>query len=226
MNKTLVISTIAGVLLVFALVGLFLWQTERNQVSPTVSPAPPAQTPPPLAPSPQSPAEVLDTSDWQTYRNDEFGFEVKYPPNFAVGICGWASADMQKPIAIGFDDAKLVNQGSVGCDIGLESYGIIFDFEMGSYVSREDAVRSFPLGTNDSLGPVEYINFNHYEFAKVQRFDSQALSDTFYVIQYPESNLFLSVDASPYNSVSPQTHETLDYNEIAGQMLATFRFVE
>jgi len=43
--------------------------------------APPiVQAPPPTpASTPQPQAEVLDTSNWQTYRNDEFGFEVKYP---------------------------------------------------------------------------------------------------------------------------------------------------
>ncbi len=43
MSKTLVIGTIAGVLLVFALVGLFLWQMQPS--------SPVQQTPPPPAPS-------------------------------------------------------------------------------------------------------------------------------------------------------------------------------
>ena len=35
-----------------------------------------------LPPSPQS--QPLDTANWQTYRNEEFGFEVKYPSEWTV----------------------------------------------------------------------------------------------------------------------------------------------
>ena len=50
----------------------------------TPAPAEPSSTAsqtPPVAPQPQT----LDTSNWQTYRNDEFGFEVKYPPYLTIG---------------------------------------------------------------------------------------------------------------------------------------------
>jgi len=50
--------------------------------------APVAQTPPPV-PSPQP--QTLDTSNWQTYRNDEFGFEMKYPSNWEIEEEGFIS---------------------------------------------------------------------------------------------------------------------------------------
>lgn len=49
---------------------------------PASSPTPTAQQTPPPAPEPQPQPEVLDTSGWKTYRNDEFGFEVRYPESF------------------------------------------------------------------------------------------------------------------------------------------------
>ena len=39
---------------------------------------------PSLTPAPTPQPQVLDTSGWQTYRNDEFGFEVKYPDGWRV----------------------------------------------------------------------------------------------------------------------------------------------
>lgn len=35
----------------------------------------------------QVPQEV-DASDWKTYRNEEFGFEAKYPNTWSVGLEG------------------------------------------------------------------------------------------------------------------------------------------
>ncbi|MEK7510498.1 MAG: hypothetical protein AAB567_03030 [Patescibacteria group bacterium] len=49
----------------------------------TMQPAPvepPSVVQQTLPPFPQS--QPLDTANWQTYRNEEFGFEVRYPPSY------------------------------------------------------------------------------------------------------------------------------------------------
>ena len=63
--KTLLV--VAVVAIVVSVGGILLLRT----IEPTPSPM--------LAPASQPQTEVLDTSNWQTYRSDEFGFEVKYP---------------------------------------------------------------------------------------------------------------------------------------------------
>lgn len=40
--------------------------------------------------------EKADTSDWKTYRNEEYGFDVKYPPGWTHGY--------DNPIAVGRDN--------------------------------------------------------------------------------------------------------------------------
>jgi len=85
----LVIGTIVGVVGIFALGGFLLWndvRNVRNQVSHT--PASEEQTSPPApAPSPQAvdnQQSTIDTFDWQTYRNAEFGFEFQYPATYEI----------------------------------------------------------------------------------------------------------------------------------------------
>ena len=37
-----------------------------------------------FSPPPPSPKEEIDTSNWKTYRNEEYGFEVKYPEEWEI----------------------------------------------------------------------------------------------------------------------------------------------
>lgn len=70
---------------VIAATGMFLLsQLPGSQQVPNPSPLP---TPPPtpISPSSSTPqAQELDTSGWLTYRNDEHGFELKYPKEATV----------------------------------------------------------------------------------------------------------------------------------------------
>ena len=86
--KTLLIVALIAVVL--SVVSILLLRNDvRNLVSHTPNPFP----------NPQNDQTVLDTSGWQTYRNDEFGFEVKYPISFTVASTGLS--DEQKRLEKG-----------------------------------------------------------------------------------------------------------------------------
>ncbi|HEX9722642.1 MAG TPA: hypothetical protein VGA53_05290, partial [Candidatus Paceibacterota bacterium] len=85
--KLLLIVTAVSVVLAAA--GIWLLQgVVRNQVSHT----PPVPSPQPQAMSDQQSA----ISDWQTYRNAEFGFEVKYPKNVEITYDSNTSIEFQE----------------------------------------------------------------------------------------------------------------------------------
>jgi hypothetical protein len=73
MNPKILIPAVIAVGVIVLLGGVFL-----------VSQTPVLQPSPTPIPTPQPAGKVPD--DWLTYRNEEFGFEVKYPPTHNVWI--------------------------------------------------------------------------------------------------------------------------------------------
>lgn len=78
MSKRLLILLTLG--LVIGLGAFVVWQKQRAVVPATTEPV---VTPEP-APAPVSPETPIDTSNWKTYRNEEYGFEFKLPLGWSI----------------------------------------------------------------------------------------------------------------------------------------------
>lgn len=77
------------VVIALGLGGYFAYRSTQPNYSyePSASPplAPVSPTTPPPSPTPASSPVPDETANWKTYRNDEYGFEFRYPPNVKVG---------------------------------------------------------------------------------------------------------------------------------------------
>ena len=95
------VIVIIAAMIIFGSAGyLYLKKIENKQANPlAVAPTSSVQL--------TAPSSTIDISDWKTYRNEKYGFEVKYPPDWIV-----RSNDRGLTVTTLFDPA-LLNEGTV-----------------------------------------------------------------------------------------------------------------
>jgi len=161
-----VVISVAGILLL-------------RELSPApIAPPPPVvqQTPPP---APQQ--EVLNISTWQTYRNEEFGFEFQYPKEFAESQeCKARMSEVQTNVVnignrinITIGDSKGMSlEDFVSADFSRE---FLFDINQSEQsVGGEKAITiSYRVEGTGRLGTVTFIKRG----AKIYQFDYLAGGD-------------------------------------------------
>ena len=116
------------ILAVLAGSGYFVWKNQTSDNSFTTAPAPTAG---------------VDTSTWKTYRNDKYGFEFRYPPDYILKVKVLASE-----IPPGFSDVQSSRDVRIFSD---ESTKILtFGVDIKEYISG-DLVDDNDFGSNENL---------------------------------------------------------------------------
>lgn len=141
---------IAAALILLAIgLGSWIW---HNQV-------------PKLFPTPKTPI-ADETSDWKTYRNEEYGFEFKYPANWEVSMTYHTNADGSVKTSSGFKISPVglsdVSQDFISIG-GPRMVSLCEDFGLSQPVKCIG-------GGKESLIPLTYTYSNDFSILKV--FDS------------------------------------------------------
>ena len=161
----------------------------------------PVAQPPPSALTPSPHPQPLDMAEWQTYRNDEFGFEVKIHPNFlAPGLSDEFKVEI---IRVGEmpEDSKKFFEMLESSIPGEELIGI--NPEIGTIVKRENVKL-------DSCIATQYLIKN----GVVEVYGTYCT--------YGENQLRFSLTFKEEVS-SLEKEKAIEFYD---QTLATFRFVE
>jgi len=214
MSKTLIIGIVVVVVGALALGGFLLWQMQ------SASPVPEQQTPPP-APQPQT----LDTSAWQTYRNEEFGFQLNYPEN-------WKLREDNGPVlssrpAGEYENGYLENIyiDNVPIKIGQEMLDVVITNTVLGECGAPDC-------QHPAKDKISLRNFGSNSFYYVFNYLFEGQYGVVYYVKNPNNNTAIRFrligferSGKNWTDVNYNVDEELDHI-LLKQILSTFRFVE
>jgi len=107
----------------------------------------------PVMPEEISPAPEIDTTDWKTYRNEKYGFEVKYPKDWEFFETDYPKELETYAFGIGFVPEE------VGC---REEWCYIWPVEIIVWKSFPTAIHGGKVEVNYILGGLPAIKSKGY----------------------------------------------------------------
>ncbi len=113
--------------------------------------------------------EPADTSDWQTYKNEQYGFEVKYPKDWTFSERNTGGSN----IGVRFDSSKITQKGcdiNARADVGDNPFscpGNGFDINIEDGLTRDKYIDNFKEGSKLIVSQTEDIIISGKKFTKI-----------------------------------------------------------
>ena len=132
--------------------------------------------------------EDIDTSDWLTYRNEEYGYEMKYPKNWSFYVINiddsfvkgrkiknviFLNSDKKYSLLFGLINKQEYKDNEVRIDGGRTGFPAVDDFKQNEYITivnnkvaiiyliyRNKVKEVYFSKSNPQYEPYEYFNIN------------------------------------------------------------------
>lgn len=186
MSKKIIISIVAVIILTLIGGGVWYWQKSE-----TVNP--------PVTENENPKSETINTDDWQTYRNEEYGFEVKYPST-------WLLNNTQSSIYI-----KYKKDWEFGMKEGFSAFGVSIIKE-----NLQEFIKSYDSDFLDGEPLTRIIKEEKYDLegipaTKLTSNNAEGVNGNFIFVKYNKNNYLITFNENE------KRHK---------EILSTFKFIK
>jgi hypothetical protein len=144
--------------------------------------------------------ELIDTSDWKTYRNEEYGFELKYPRDFFIF--------KESRSLVVLVPNRYRDNGTETPQIEVNVYSNPFQQELKTWIEIN---KGRFTGNLETLTEPEEVKVNQYRGLRIKHINMGEFMHTF----FSNDSYIVDVSASRWNK---------EFTQIYNSVLRTLRF--